>query len=79
MTLRREAREEGKSLNQVTVEALERTLGLDEKPRRRRDLSDIRGTWVEESETAAALEDLRRVDLSSRVRALGPEQRIARW
>lgn len=43
--LRRVAREKGKSLNEVAVEALARGAGVSDHPRRRRDLSDIAGTW----------------------------------
>lgn len=60
--LRRAAREAGKSLNQMAVEMLQRALGVAEKPRRRRDLSDLAGTWEEDRETMAALEDQRRID-----------------
>ena len=42
--LRRSAREQGKSLNRVAIEALARGAGLMEQFRRR-DLSDIAGTW----------------------------------
>ncbi len=42
--LRRSAREQGKSLNDVAIEALARGAGLGERwPQR--DLSDIAGTW----------------------------------
>lgn len=60
--LRRQAREAGKSLNQTALEILERALGVTGKPRRRRDLSDLAGSWKEDRETAAALEDQRRID-----------------
>lgn len=43
--LRRLARQRGKSLNQVAVEALVRGAGLDEQRVRQRDLSNIAGTW----------------------------------
>jgi hypothetical protein len=43
--LRRMARQRGKSLNQVAVEALVRGAGLDEQRVRQRDLSNIAGTW----------------------------------
>jgi len=43
--LRRMARQCGKSLNQVAVEALVRGAGLDEQRVRQRDLSNIAGTW----------------------------------
>lgn len=43
--LRRKAREQGKSLNDVAVEALAHGAGLGEQRRRQRDLADIAGTW----------------------------------
>jgi len=43
--LRRAAREEGKSLNEVAIEALARGAGISGEFRRQRDLSDIAGTW----------------------------------
>ena len=43
--LRRRAREQGKSLNEVTIEALARGAGLGENRGRQRDLGDIVGTW----------------------------------
>lgn len=43
--LRRTARERGKSLNEVTIEALARGVGVTGEGRRQRDLGDIAGTW----------------------------------
>ena len=43
--LRRVARERGKSLNEVTIEALARGAGVTEERGRQRDLSDVAGTW----------------------------------
>jgi hypothetical protein len=43
--LRFAAREQGKSLNEVAVEALARGFGLGEAQIRRRDLRDIAGSW----------------------------------
>ena len=43
--LRRSAREQGKSLNKVAIEALARGSGLGESRHRQRDLSDIAGSW----------------------------------
>jgi hypothetical protein len=48
--LRRRAKDEGKSLNTVAIEALIRGLGLGETAPRLRDLSDITGTWQEDRE-----------------------------
>jgi len=43
--LRRSARERGKSLNEVAVEALARGAGVTEQRSRQRDLGDITDTW----------------------------------
>lgn len=43
--LRRAAREQGKSLNEVAIEALARGAGVSGECGRQRDLSDIAGTW----------------------------------
>jgi hypothetical protein len=43
--LRDAARENGKSLNEVAIEALARGAGLGDHQRRRRDLGDIAGSW----------------------------------
>ena len=43
--LRVSAREQGKSLNEVAIEALARGFGLGDKRVRQRDLSDIAGSW----------------------------------
>lgn len=60
--LRQEAHEQQKSLNQVAVEALRRSVGGPEESRKRRDLTDIAGTWQEDSQFDAALEDQDRID-----------------
>jgi hypothetical protein len=43
--LRRAARERGKSLNEVAIEALARGVGVAGDLGQQRDLSDIAGTW----------------------------------
>lgn len=43
--LRRAAREQGKSLNEVAIEALARGAGVADQRGPLRDLSDIAGTW----------------------------------
>ncbi|HTW48486.1 MAG TPA: hypothetical protein VMD92_11075 [Acidobacteriaceae bacterium] len=43
--LRRSAREKGKSLNEVALEALVRGAGLGDRRIRQRDLGDIAGSW----------------------------------
>jgi hypothetical protein len=60
--LRERARERGKSLNEVALETLLTGLGLVNEPTKRRDLSDIAGSWAADPETDAAFEDQRRID-----------------
>lgn len=60
--LRRKARAEGRSLNEVAVEALMRALGLEGEPIRHRDLRDVAGTWEADPAVDDALDDQRRVD-----------------
>lgn len=60
--LRERARREGKSLNEVVLEALARVFGLEGAPIAHRNLTDISGTWVADSATESALDDQRRID-----------------
>jgi hypothetical protein len=60
--LRRKAREENKSLNEVAIEALKRAFGLAGETVKQRDLSDLGGTWQEDPEFEEAMEDQRTVD-----------------
>lgn len=53
--LRQSARQQGKSLNDVAVEALTRGAGLTETRSRQRDLSDIAGSWRKDAEFDRAL------------------------
>lgn len=57
--LRGAAREQGKSLNDVAIEALTRGAGLGEFRCRRRDLRDMAGTWQEDPafDSAIAAQD----------------------
>lgn len=43
--LRRRAQEQGKSLNEVAIEALARGAGFSKEREPQRDLGDIAGTW----------------------------------
>jgi plasmid stability protein len=43
--LRSAAHKQGKSLNEIAVEALARGAGVNQRPMRQRDLKDIAGTW----------------------------------
>ena len=53
--LRRAAREQGKSLNDVAIEALARGAGVTGERGRQRDLSDIAGTWGKDPAFDSAL------------------------
>ncbi len=57
--LRRRAKEQGRSLNEVALDALARGAGVAEDAVRLRDLA---GTWEDDAHTYAALRDQRRVD-----------------
>ncbi len=60
--LRRLARREGRSLNEVTLAALSRAVGADEEPIPYRQLRDLAGTWEHDPEFDAALEAQDRID-----------------
>ena len=60
--IRERARAEGKSLNEVAVEALADGLGLGATDIVRRDVSDVAGTWKAEAAVEAALAEQHRVD-----------------
>jgi plasmid stability protein len=60
--LRRRARREGKSLNEITVEALREAAGLSETSIKRRSFGDLVGTWRKDPEFEAAIEAQRRID-----------------
>jgi hypothetical protein len=53
--LRRAARAQGKSLNEITIEALARGAGIAGQSRRQRDLTDIAGTWRKDAAFDSAL------------------------
>lgn len=63
--LRARARSENKSLNEIAIEALTEAVGLAERGIRRRDLSDIAGSWKKDRATEAALEEQRAIDQDS--------------
>jgi hypothetical protein len=60
--IRRLARAEGRSLNDIAIEALERGMGVAEGRVVYRRLSGVAGTWVEDPEVDAALAEQDRVD-----------------
>lgn len=57
--LRSAARAEGKSLNEVAIDALARGAGIGERRCRRRDLRDIAGSWHDDAafDSAIAAQD----------------------
>lgn len=57
--LRRRARAERRSLNSVALEALARGAGVQGT---KRDLTDVAGTWVEDSEFERAIAAQHRID-----------------
>lgn len=60
--LRRRAREQGKSLNEIAIEALARGAGLTGERRRQRDLRDIAGTWQSDRDFDRALAEQDTID-----------------
>ena len=56
------AKREEKSLNQVSLEVLERGLGLGSEEIVYHDLDDLAGTWVHDPEFDKAIEEQRRVE-----------------
>jgi hypothetical protein len=61
-TLRRKAKEEGKSLNQVAVEALSRGANVEEPRPKFRELDFLIGTWVHDPEFDKIIEEQRQID-----------------
>ena len=62
--LRGAARKQGKSLNEVAVQALVRGSGLSDGARRKRDLGDLAGSWREDKAFASALAEQDTIDES---------------
>jgi hypothetical protein len=60
--LRKKADAEGKPLDQVAVDAMRVGLGLAAAPIKRRDLSDLAGTWVEDPEFDKIMTEQDRID-----------------
>jgi hypothetical protein len=60
--IRDRARATGKSLNEAAVDALTEGAGVAHAPRKRRDLSDIAGTWKPDKALDSALAEQDRVD-----------------
>jgi len=60
--IRRRAKEEGKSLNTVAVEALMEAFGLRGSVPARRDVGSLAGSWVEDPAVDEALCEQRAID-----------------
>jgi hypothetical protein len=60
--VRERARATGKSLNEAAVDALAEGAGVKGVPRKRRDLSDIAGSWKMDKAVEAALAAQDRID-----------------
>ncbi|HWB54797.1 MAG TPA: hypothetical protein VG722_11415 [Tepidisphaeraceae bacterium] len=60
--LQAKARAEGKTINDVAVEALAAAAGVSVSPTKKRDLSDIAGTWVEDPEFDKIMREQDRID-----------------
>jgi len=60
--LRRRAREQGKSLNEVAIDALARGAGVTAEQAPQRDLRDIAGTWRKDRAFDRALADQDTID-----------------
>ena len=61
--IKERAAAEHKNLDAVILDALARGLGVElRKPTKKRDLSDIAGSWLIDPETEAVFEEQRRID-----------------
>lgn len=60
--LRRRARQEHKSLNQVILETLEQAVSVEEPPKVYDDLDFMFGSWVEDPEFDKVIEEFERID-----------------
>jgi plasmid stability protein len=60
--IRQRARAENKSLNEVAIQALAKALRTTDMPEQFRRLNDIAGTWREDPEFDAAIEEQQKID-----------------
>lgn len=60
--LRNRAKKEQRSLNEITIEAIERGLRLTGESIRYHDLDDLIGTWVEDPKFDQAIQDMDQID-----------------
>jgi hypothetical protein len=60
--LRQKARKEGRSLNEIVIEALTRSVGIEKEPFENHDLDFAIGTWIDDPEFDKAIEAQRQID-----------------
>jgi acyl-CoA hydrolase len=60
--LRRRARTEQKSLNEVAIQAMAKALHVSDTSVRYRKLNDIAGTWREDPEFDAAIDEQQKIE-----------------
>jgi predicted nucleotidyltransferase len=61
-TLRQKARKDGRSLNEIAIEALTHGAGIGAAIMKNHDLDFAIGTWVEDAEFDKSMADQRRID-----------------
>lgn len=60
--LRQRARDEGKSLNLILLEALSKEVGVGAEPELHHDLDALIGSWIHDPETEKALSEQRKIN-----------------
>ncbi len=60
--LRRKAKEQGKSLNRFVIDRLCQDMGLRDQAAKKRDLSSLAGTWVEDPAFDAIMKEQDQID-----------------
>ena len=60
--IRERARREGKSLNEVTIDALRIAFGMSDPPPPLRDFTGIAGSWIDDPAQSSALAEQRTID-----------------
>ena len=60
--LRRKAVKDGRPVDEVAVDALKTAFGLSNPDTKRRELSDLAGTWLEDSQFDAIMLEQDKVD-----------------
>jgi hypothetical protein len=56
------ARRDGKSMNELTLELLQRGLGLEDEPAENHDLDEFIGSWKDDPAFDEVVESMRKVD-----------------